>query len=273
VKASRLLVALVALYVVLDLSLPAMPGAFVFDVDDSVESARAGRDRNAASGASARAPVPPSTALVRTPVVVPARIVPSRRPHRLARGAVPALALADPLSSPEDPHEPPPPPSVVGSTSTDPRGGSHETGIRGNRRGRHHARHHPARHRAGQVRLLSPSPEVEEADMTKVGRFVTDPRVGSYCQMTLDSGEKVLVSHEHARLTVEISRFFGFSSDRIFACDLDTPEGRALLARLTRAAEPGSADATPLGALVKSLTDCGSAAEVRARCAALGSPS
>jgi hypothetical protein len=31
--------------------------------------------------------------------------------------------------------------------------------------------------------------------MPKVGRFVTDPRAGAYCQITLDSGEKVIVNH------------------------------------------------------------------------------
>ncbi len=32
--------------------------------------------------------------------------------------------------------------------------------------------------------------------MPKVGRFVTDPRAGAYCQITLGSGEKVIVNHE-----------------------------------------------------------------------------
>ena len=32
--------------------------------------------------------------------------------------------------------------------------------------------------------------------MPKVGRFVTDPRAGAYCQITLDSGEKIIVNHE-----------------------------------------------------------------------------
>jgi hypothetical protein len=47
--------------------------------------------------------------------------------------------------------------------------------------------------------------------MPKVGRFVTDPRAGAYCQITLDSGEKVIVNHEKGGfkgglLTIEISR-------------------------------------------------------------------
>lgn len=32
--------------------------------------------------------------------------------------------------------------------------------------------------------------------MGKVGRFVTDPKGGAYCQVTLDSGETMLVSHD-----------------------------------------------------------------------------
>lgn len=38
---------------------------------------------------------------------------------------------------------------------------------------------------------------------------------------------------------------------------------------LTRGAHPESADATPLGALVKYVKDCGTPADVKARCAAL----
>ena len=32
--------------------------------------------------------------------------------------------------------------------------------------------------------------------MAKVGRFVTDPKAGVYCQITLDSGEKIIVNHD-----------------------------------------------------------------------------
>jgi hypothetical protein len=35
-----------------------------------------------------------------------------------------------------------------------------------------------------------------EVTMGKVGRFVTDPKAGAFCQITLDSGEKILVSHD-----------------------------------------------------------------------------
>ena len=60
--------------------------------------------------------------------------------------------------------------------------------------------------------------------MAKVGRFIRDTKAGSYCQMTLESGEKIIVSHNKWRLTIELSKLFGFSSDTIFGCDLDSPE-------------------------------------------------
>lgn len=46
--------------------------------------------------------------------------------------------------------------------------------------------------------------------MPKVGRFVTDPRAGAYCQITLDSGDKIVVHHEKdgfkgGLLTVEVT--------------------------------------------------------------------
>jgi hypothetical protein len=108
--------------------------------------------------------------------------------------------------------------------------------------------------------------------MTKVGRFVTDPRAGAYCQITLDSGEKIIVNHDKGgfkggRLTIEVSKFMGLSSERIFACDLDSPEGTAALRRLTSGAE--GAEATPLGAFVNHVKACGSVVEVKARCGSL----
>lgn len=110
--------------------------------------------------------------------------------------------------------------------------------------------------------------------MVKVGRFVTDPRAGAYCQMTLDGGEKVIVNHDKGGfkgglLTIEVSKFMGLSSDRIFACNLDSPQGQSVLARLAQGAEPGSAAATPLGAAVEFVKEAGSLAELKARCAAL----
>ncbi len=115
---------------------------------------------------------------------------------------------------------------------------------------------------------------IRRTAMTKVGRFVIDPRAGSYCYVTIDTGEKLLVSHEktgtRGNLTVALLKLWGFSSESVFAASLDSPEGQALLARLTAGARAGSADATPLGALVHYLKDCETMAEVRAKCRALG---
>jgi hypothetical protein len=112
----------------------------------------------------------------------------------------------------------------------------------------------------------------EEATMAKVGPFVTDPKAGAYCRITLDSGEKVVVNHEKGgfkggRLTIEVPKLMGFSSERIFACNLDDQDGAAALSRLVGGAQ--GVEATPLGAFVKHVKECGSVAEVKARCAAL----
>ena len=109
--------------------------------------------------------------------------------------------------------------------------------------------------------------------MTKVGRFVTDPKVGAYCQITLDSGEKIIVNHDKGgfkggNLTVETTKWWG-GGQRVFACNLDSPQGQAVLARLTAGATEGSVGATPLGALVEHLKDCTSVAEIKTRGAAL----
>lgn len=110
--------------------------------------------------------------------------------------------------------------------------------------------------------------------MAKVGRFVIDPGAGSYCQITLDSGEKVVLIHDKGgfkggHLAIEVPKFFGLSSDRIFTFDLDADAGKAALTQLTRDARPGSVEATPLGAFVEYLKACRSVAEVKTRCAAL----
>ena len=108
--------------------------------------------------------------------------------------------------------------------------------------------------------------------MAKIGRFVTDPKAGAYCQVTLDSGEKVVVNHDKGgfkggRLTIEVSRLMGFSSERIFTCELDSPAGAAALGRL--AAPAHGAEATPLGAFVRFVSECPSVAELKLRCASL----
>ena len=50
--------------------------------------------------------------------------------------------------------------------------------------------------------------------MAKVGRFVTDPKAGAYCQITLDSGEKIIVNHDKGgfkggMLTIEVLEAHG----------------------------------------------------------------
>jgi hypothetical protein len=108
--------------------------------------------------------------------------------------------------------------------------------------------------------------------MAKVGRFITDPKAGAYCQITLESGERIVVNHDKGgfkggHVTIEVPKFLGLSSERIFSCDLDSTEGGAALGRLTRGAE--GVDATPLGAFVKHVKDCGTVADVKTRCGAL----
>ena len=110
--------------------------------------------------------------------------------------------------------------------------------------------------------------------MAKVGRFVSDPKAGAYCQVTLDSGEKILVNHQGSgfaggTLTIDVLKFLGLGSDRVFTCDLNGPEGRAALAHLTRDARPGSLEGTALGAFVAHVKGCRSVAEVKTSCAAL----
>ena len=111
--------------------------------------------------------------------------------------------------------------------------------------------------------------------MGKVGRFVTDPKAGAYCQITLDSGEKILVNHDKGgfkggHLSIATMKWMGLASgETLFTLDLDTSAGKAALARLTTGAPEGSARATPLGGLVEHVKDCRSADEVRARCATL----
>jgi hypothetical protein len=110
--------------------------------------------------------------------------------------------------------------------------------------------------------------------MAKIGTFVTDPKVGAYCQVKLDDG-KVLLNHDRGSLdsgtlTITELKWFGLGSgETIFSCALESPEGQALRALLARSAAPGSSAATPLGALVEVLRECRTMDDVRARCAAI----
>ena len=80
--------------------------------------------------------------------------------------------------------------------------------------------------------------------MAKVGRFITDPKAGAYCQITLDSGEKIVVNHDKGgfkggKLTIETTKWWG-GGQRVFACNLDGPEGKAAMSRLTTPAAASS---------------------------------
>lgn len=55
----------------------------------------------------------------------------------------------------------------------------------------------------------------------------------------------------------------------VFACDLESAQGQRLWTRLVEGAPPGSARATPLGAVVEYVKRCRSLGEVKAACAAL----
>jgi hypothetical protein len=110
--------------------------------------------------------------------------------------------------------------------------------------------------------------------MAKVGRFVTDPKAGAFCEIKFPSGEKVLVAHDKGgfkggRVSITRSKLFGLSSEILFECDLDGVAGQRALGELTRGAEPGSAAATPLGAFVNHVKDCESAASAAEKCRAL----
>jgi hypothetical protein len=113
--------------------------------------------------------------------------------------------------------------------------------------------------------------------MAKVGRFITDPKAGSYCQITLDSGDKILVSHDRGgfaggSVTIQEVRWWGFASgETLLRCDLESGEGRRVLASLVQGAPAGSARATPLGALVEYVKDARSLDEVKTKCNALAS--
>jgi hypothetical protein len=111
--------------------------------------------------------------------------------------------------------------------------------------------------------------------MAKIGTFVVDPKAGSYCNVTLDSGERILVSHDQGgfkggTLSVLETRWWGFASgETLLTCNLDSAEGKAAMARLTQGVDPKSARATPLGAFVYALAECKSLADARGRCTAL----
>ena len=108
----------------------------------------------------------------------------------------------------------------------------------------------------------------------ETGSGTTDPNAVAYCTITLDSGEKVIINHEKGGfkggwLRIEQVKLFGLSSEPIFACNLDSDDGKTALSFLTRDAQEKSLDASPLGAFVKYLQTCRSVDEVKARVASL----
>jgi hypothetical protein len=105
VKLRPALLLAILLYVALDLSLPAMPGAFVFDATDSVESTQT---RPRLSVETVLLPAPVKDALVPAPpprddrrrLASAARAERERRPVPIRR----SRPLHDPAPPSEDPH-------------------------------------------------------------------------------------------------------------------------------------------------------------------------
>jgi hypothetical protein len=104
--ARRGLLIVILLYVALDLSLPAMPGAFVFDPVGSVEGASSGRPRLTADMTAEASPTPHSPALLAPRADVPHRLPAPSRPLWLVSpgpSCLPRAVCALPAAS-EDPH-------------------------------------------------------------------------------------------------------------------------------------------------------------------------
>jgi hypothetical protein len=73
-------------------------------------------------------------------------------------------------------------------------------------------------------------------------------------------------------VTVSQVKWMGLASGETFLrLDPDRPAGQAVLARLTAGAPEGSVRATPLGAVVEHLRDCGTLGDVRARLSGISS--
>jgi hypothetical protein len=109
--------------------------------------------------------------------------------------------------------------------------------------------------------------------MGKVGRFVVDPKAGAYCDVTLDSGDRIIVNHDKGgfkggHVTLEKKKWMGLGSDQLCTIDLDSAAGKAALARLTAGVPSDSALATPLGAVAEFVKDCRSVEDVKTKCEA-----
>jgi hypothetical protein len=99
------LVLAILIYVTLDLSLPGMPGAFVFEPGHSVESVQ-GRARANVETAILHVPVPDIDLRLRAPLLLNERPTSAVGPARARRPAAPRRAPSppDPVSASEDPH-------------------------------------------------------------------------------------------------------------------------------------------------------------------------
>jgi hypothetical protein len=102
----RALLLVVLIYVTLDLSLPSMPGAFVFEPGDSAEGTQVARGRLAAEVAVLPALNGSSVVLPSPRIDLRHRLPPLSDVVRLARSASRCLPRAVCASSPlsEDPH-------------------------------------------------------------------------------------------------------------------------------------------------------------------------
>ena len=113
--------------------------------------------------------------------------------------------------------------------------------------------------------------------MGKVGRHIDDPRSGGeYFIVTLDSGDQIEVFHQRGRgrfsagvVTIDLLKHLGFTATRLYACHLDSDEGRNVVTLLIRDASHGGLEASPLTAFVEYIKDSQSVAEVKAQCDAL----
>ena len=110
--------------------------------------------------------------------------------------------------------------------------------------------------------------------MAKIGPWVKNRKGGESCKLKFDNGQRIVIKHDKGGfktgwLTIDRLTFFHVHSERVFACNLDSEEGKSALGYLTRDVEPKSLDATPLGAFVKYLKSSTSVEEVKGRCRSL----
>jgi hypothetical protein len=102
----RLLVLAVLVYVTLDLSLPAMPGAFVFEPADSAEGTHIRARAEAETGVLPAQARGPASALFQVPLQVKERLAPVTLAEPRGRPVVSWRSRApfDSAPSSEDPH-------------------------------------------------------------------------------------------------------------------------------------------------------------------------